>query len=524
MKNSTAFSFLPDYLKSFFRLIGPVYAARMVATVIIVFLCGYLFSLLSPAAGEAFLYNQMILSGWMIAGFAGVVTLLVLGCGALFASLCISYGYKFARNEIAATNGEVRQLSGGGQYYVGPDIVVVQSLDETDRVFRARVDDLIEAQRPGQWIVELPFRSGYVKIKDDSAKGRSVKRGGEGGVLPLWGVTPDVPVFNFATETESEYTAYVNSFLPTFQAYAEHYRVEVKKEPPFKVGTITTIFLFLLLSVCATAQTNTDKVKTAVSANDITPTAGQQVHYVFSDGSSATRTADGQKKISELFSAGYIGADNIQRGEVVGIDIDRRPVDIKMKIAATGTNEKPAPLFKTRMEAPHNEVVPQKSFSESLPDSATVANTLNEAKQQLPVYKQVIYKMFKPVWEFAAWLFFFLCPLFGIALGFCNLVSRSARQNGNLGPAVADQQIRFAAAAWWISICVVGSAYICITASMFFWEWNPYVITALCILGYIPAKWAINRLTPNGEYQETITTTRQSGRIGGGNGQRFLNQ
>lgn len=518
MKDSM-FTFLPAQIRYIFRLIGPVYAARMVATVLIVYLVGFLFSLISPAAGEAWFHNQMILSGFMTAGFAGVVTLLILGCGALFASLCISYGYKFARNEIAATNGEVRQLSGGGQYYVGPDIVVVQSLDETDRVFRARVDDLIEAQRPGQWIVELPFRYGYVKIKDESAKGRSIKRGGEDGILPHY------EQISFATETEVGYRAYLNEFLPVFQAYAEHYRVEVKKEPPFKVGTITTIFLFLLLSLPVFAQTNTDKVYQFLgSAATQKPKTDEPVVFQF-EKDKIIRYGDDKTEIGRMV-AQRVGADGSDYGQLKAVYRSGSliPVSSKQQIAATGTNEKPAPLFQTNMDAPHNETVAQKSFSESLPDSATVANTLNEAKQQLPVYKQVIYKMFKPVWEFAAWLFFFLCPLFGIALGFCNLVSRSARQNSNLGPAVADQQIRFAAAAWWISICIVGSAYICITASMFFWEWNPYVITALCILGYIPAKWAINRLTPNGEYQETITTTRQSGRIGGGNGQRFLNQ
>jgi len=501
-------------LRRFVNLVGPVWVARAAAVIGIMFVASLIMAMLHPAGGEALLYNICICSGILSAGLVGMLAAVGVGAGVNIGMVLISAGI----NNAKYMNAQKELPSGVPQYDIYPDDIVVEVPYGNRAAFEAEVAQKHAAQRKGTYLFVLEFRRAVMRVSDGTPAGKVLQRN-----------DPDFcgwETHNFLEETPEQYLQYIDRALPALVAHLQDERLKETKGnvvSELYTKTAAVVIALLLCSVSVFAQSNSDKIREAVAGNDFAPKSGQQVHYVFSDGSSATRTADGTAKISDLFSARF-GADNLQRGEVVGIDVDRVPLDIKIKIASSGTAQKPAPLFKTNMDAPHNEAVPPgKSFAESIPDSATVANTLNEAKQQLPLYKQVIFKMLKPVWEFAAWLFFFLCPLFGIALGFCNLVSRSARQNGNLGPAVADQQIRFAAAAWWISICVVGSAYICITASMFFWEWNPYVITVLCLFGYIPAKWAINRLTPNGEFQETTTVTRNNSRVGGGNGQRFLN-
>ena len=473
-----------------------------------------------PAAGESYLYYCQLLSGFMTITFQAVVFFMIAFIGVSLLNIAVTAGIKDGTTAYLSAKVEHRQqsLPIGNTIHLGSDIILVRYPNESEPHFADRLQVARDGIKPGQWIAVLMFRVDTIFAEWAGHNTQKINR-------QKFDSRPD---FNYSGETEQEFANYVNDFTTGFASYSLEQKTATAGSNTMAalqniLKASANVVLFLLLCLPVLAQ-NTKQVvdKLGTKANDKVP-SGTTVRFTFDKGT-MQRTATGDKTIAELVTYGRPGSDAIDYGRLNGVDTNGVALlPGKTVIPSDGNFDKPAPLFKTHMES-HNEVVPQKSFTESLPDSATVANTLNEAKQQLPVYKQVVYKMFKPVWEFAAWLFFFLCPLFGIALGFCNLVSRSARQNGNLGPAVADQQIRFAAAAWWISICVVGSAYICITASMFFWEWNPYVITALCILGYIPAKWAINRLTPNGEYQETITTTRQSGRIGGGNGQRFLNQ
>jgi len=97
-------------------------------------------------------------------------------------------------------------------------------------------------------------------------------------------------------------------------------------------------------------------------------------------------------------------------------------------------------------------------------------------------------------------------------IGFFNLVSRSAAENGNLSPSVQRLQIQFASYAWYCAMALAGTVFIMFSLTVFFWEWHPLLSAVLIWAGMLVAKFIVNRLTPNGQHQkQVITTYKNSG-------------
>ena len=506
MKKDTHLSFLPVYFRHILNLLGKQWIARAIALTLVVFVAAFIFALISPVAGEPFFYNLSNLSGLLTFTFAFLVSCAVCGFAAFVVSFCLSLSVRMAYQDIGETMKRNRHNAPAAldAWNVYPDIPVFQSLDETDSEFEKRISNARLKVNDEVWAVVLRFRKIDVKVDDNSPKGMYNTRSGEGSFFPL---LTDQQV---TEETEQEYHARLNEFCREWRAFAQREKLSRIKGNVFAktLQTSANVLIFCLLSLAAFGQ-NTAKIHNALQDNDKIVSANNVVNYTFTAGQSAIRTADGTKTISELYAAGRAGADSRNVGEVDGISINGVAIPLKkVVIASTGTPQQPATLFSDGSVQPI-----KKTFTESLPDSATVANGLNGVRNQLPFYKSKFYQFFSPVIEFCSYLFIFLSPLFAIALGFFNLVSRSARQNGNLGHTVQKQQIAFAAFAWWTAIFLIGSIYLGFTFSMFFWEFHPALITALCFGAFYPAKWAINRLTPNGEFQSSTTVTRN---IGGG--------
>ena len=508
MNFDTKISFLPVQFRYIINLLGRQWMARAVVLVLIVFVASFIFSIISPAAGEAWIYNQTILSGIMAAGFAGLAAALVIGIGVLFASWCISLAFRFAKNDIGITMANERRTAPGAldAWNIYPDIAVFQMPDETESEYAARIKAARQKVTDNCWVVAVEYKRLPIRIDDNTAKGMLINRVGPDSFFP------DITDVKIGTETEQEYTTWLSDFCEQWRPFSDNEKVKRIKGNVFgslSVDKIALVFVFVFSSVFAFGQ-NTAKISSALGQNDKIVIEGKVVHYVFADGSSVTRTSDGTKTISQLFATNFPGAESRKVGEVVGIDIDNKAVSLqRLVVASVGTADKPEALFADGSAIP----IKDKSFVNSLPDSMSVANGLNGVKNQLPFYKSKFYQFFSPVIEFLSYLFIFLSPLFAITLGFFNLVSRSARQNGNLGHTVQKQQVAFAALAWWTAIFLIGSLYLGFTFTMFFWEFHPVLITVLCFAAFYPAKWAINRLTPNGEYQGTMTTTRH---VGGG--------
>jgi hypothetical protein len=506
MKKSTTFSFLPVHFRYIFSLLGKQWIARSIAVTLLVFVTAFIFALISPTAGEPFFYNLANLSGLLTFTFAAITSLIVCAFGLLLISWCLSLAVRMAYQDIGETMKRNRDNDPAAldAWNIYPDIAVFRNLDEKDGDFEKRISDARAKKSDDVWVVVVEFQKVAIRVDDNTPKGMYNTRSGEGSFFP------ELTDKEVSEETEQEYKTRLSDFCREWRPFSQREKLSRIKGSVFAkaLQSSANVLIFCLLSLSAFGQ-NTDKIHTSLQDNDRIVAANNVVNYTFTAGQSATRTADGTKTISQLYAAGRAGADSRNVGEVDGISINGVAVPlVKKVIPSIGSEGKPAALY-----ADASSALPLKSrnFSESIPDSAAVVNGLNDVRNQLPFYKSKFYQFFSPIIEFCSYLFLFLSPLFAITLGFFNLVSRSARQNGNLGHTVQKQQIQFAAFAWWTAIFLIGSIYLGFTFTMFFWELHPALITALCFGAFYPAKWAINRLTPNGEYQGTMTVTRNSG-------------
>lgn len=137
---------------------------------------------------------------------------------------------------------------------------------------------------------------------------------------------------------------------------------------------------------------------------------------------------------------------------------------------------------------------------------------IEEIKQALPFYKTKVWVIVRPVVEFVYWLLLYLGVVLLAVIGFFNLVSRSAAENGNLSPSVQRLQIQFASYAWLLRYGFSWHGFILFSLTVFFWEWHPLLSAVLIWAGMLVAKFIVNRLTPNGQHQkQVITTYKNSG-------------
>jgi len=482
-------------LHNFRQKVGDTFLLRCFALVLMVFVSAFIFSLISPAAGEAWVYNLVLFSGIMTAGLLAIIAAvgggLAIELGAIFAGI----GIEKAREKM-----NPKELPAGEQYSISPDLLVWQEPGEPDNTFADRLNAAMK-NRGEKWIAAIRFQDTFILVDDNTKEGFYTARNDES-----IGLQHTEPEGGFVVENEQQYYNYLHAVCPKIRAaFAQKKMKQLKTHVMSPLLKTLNVVLFLLLSLSATAQnTNqvvnllgdkaTDKINGKVRS-------GVTVRFTFDKGT-MQRTATGDKTIAELVTYGRPGSDGIDYGRLNGVDTNGVAVAPgKTIIPADGNFDKPKPLFTTRMEAPHNEAVPQKSFGESLPDSATVARNLTYVQDALPTYKQKIRQFFMPIIDFMSALLLFFSPLFAIVLGLCNLVSRSAASNGNLGELVRRNQVKFAAFAWWISVLLYSCIYLGVTFSLFFWECHPLIISVVCFLLYLPAEWVINWLTPNGQFR-----------------------
>lgn len=496
------------FLYKIVDVVGKQWLCRTTAIIFIVFVASLILAIIHPIAGEAWVYNLTVISGILTAGLVGMLAAVGIGTAVNLGTILISVGVKEAK----ALNG-TKALPAGDMFSIHPDILIWQRLDETQSQFEDRINSAVK-NRGSAWIAVIAYQDIYIRVQDFSPEGFWTHRSDETLHLPQYAESV------FVDETEQDYHKYLHDVCPRIRsAFMEKKTKKSKNALQPLMQQSLNVLIFLLLSVSLFSQTNTDKVKSALSGNDFKPTEGEYIHYVFSDGSSVTRPVNKNRTISETFSAGYIGADNIQRGEVVGIDIDRKPVDIRVTIPATGTTSQPQPLFKTRMEAPHNETVPQKSFSESLPDSATVANGVNQIIQEGDSIKAKLWKSIQPAWILAMWFF---DSIFFILIGGGGVFwyyAKTARQNGNLGYTVLKIQ-RWASrnvlyVCWIITTVVLINTFL----HLIYMDWP--IWSVMVVWGFILwiALYLTNKVTPNGEevyFKDGFTEYRQ---LGGGDNQ-----
>lgn len=463
-----------------FQLAGPQRVVTMTMLVVIVFVTSLIFSYLSPSAGEAWVYNLTLFAGILNACFLAVIALMVVSVGANLTALIIGAGIKQAREMNAPVDVHPKALP------MNTDLIIAEQPGELD--FNARVQNELDAVGSDKFVAVIKFRHPeilFIVNGSDTTKGRSEIVAGYDK--------------NAIIETIDDYDAFVtDAYLHISVFFSDHRRktgnASVRESYLGIAARMACLALLIIAPFALFSQSKTDRVKAGVPqiAGQIVA-RGVGVQYKFASGE-ITRTADGIASVAQLVAQNRAGADADNMGELKSVVVGTTVFDARKNEAAKA-------LFVTNEDPTHN-------LSIQVPDSTKVVAGIEEIKAALPFYKTKMWGIVKPVIDFVYWMLLFIGIVLLAVIAFFNLVSRSAAENGNLSPSVQRMQIEFASYAWYCAMALAGTVFILFSLTVFFLEWHPILSAGLIWVGMLVAKFIVNRLTPNGQYQKQVTTTR----------------
>lgn len=458
------------------ELIGAQWIARAVAVVSILFVSAMIFAQVAPAAGEAWVYNITLFSGILTACLLAIVCLMVLSVGVNLTTLIIGAGIKQAKEMNAPTQALLPATT-------DTDLIIIEQPGEGG--FAERMNYELSGLASGRYAAVIRFRNPKILY---------LMNGKESLILRDT-LSPGSAALS-TTETMDAYDAFVADAIAGINDHFRTIRAQLSDNLRSvfadTAARIASIILLIALPFALFAQSKTERVQNGVPqiAGQVFP-AKTFVRFDFAKGG-IERFADGSATLAQLVAQSRPGADADNMGEFKGAVVGTTYYEAKK-------NEQPQPLFTSNM-VPHNMAV-------SIPDSVKVVAGIEEIKQALPFYKTKVWVIVRPVVEFVYWLLLYLGVVLLAVIGFFNLVSRSAAENGNLSPSVQRLQIQFASYAWYCAMALAGTVFILFSLTVFFWEWHPLLSAVLIWAGMLVAKFIVNRLTPNGQHQRQVTTT-----------------
>ena len=462
-----------------FKIAGPKAVSIAFVWVSIIFVCTFIVSLVSPAAGEAWMYNVALMGGLLSTCLVGLICAMVLSVGVNLTTLIIGAGIKQAKEMNAPTQALLPATT-------DTDLIIVEQPGESD--FASRMNYELSGLPSGRYAAVIRFRNPKILY---------LMNGKESLILRDT-LSPGSAALS-TTETMDAYDAFVtdaiagiNDHFRTVRAQLSDNLRTVFADTAARIASVT---LLIALPFALFAQSKTERVQNGVpqiAANVYAKGIG--IQYNFASGE-ITRTSDGTANVTQLVAQNRPGADADNMGALKSVVIGTTVFEAKKA-------EQPQPLFTSNM-VPHNMTI-------QVPDSLKVVTGIEEIKQALPFYKTKVWVIVRPVVEFVYWLLLYLGVVLLAVIGFFNLVSRSAAENGNLSPSVQRLQIQFASYAWYCAMGLAGTVFILFSLTVFFWEWHPLLSAVLIWIGYRISKIIVNRLTPNGVYQRQVTTTYKS--------------
>jgi len=458
------------------KIVGPKAVSIAFVWVSIIFVCSFIVSLVSPPAGEAWMYTVTLMGGMLSACAVGLACFMVLSVGVNLTTLIIGAGIKQAREMNAPTQSLLPATT-------DTDLIIVEQPGEQD--FSGRMNYELSHLTAGRYAAVIRFRNPKILY---------IMNGKESLILRD-ALSPGSAALS-TTETMDAYDAFVTDAIAGINDHFRTVRAQLSDNLRTvfadTAARIASVILLIALPFSVFAQSKTERVKQGVPqiAGEVVA-KGVGVQYNFASGE-ITRTSDGSANVAQLVAQNRPGADADNMGALKSVVVGTTVFEAKK-------NEQPQTLFTSNM-VPHNMAI-------QVPDSLKVAEGIEEIKQALPFYKTKVWVIVRPVVEFVYWLLLYLGVVLLAVIGFFNLVSRSAAENGNLSPSVQRLQIQFASYAWYCAMALAGSVFIMFSLTVFFWEWHPLLSAVLIWIGYRISKVIVNRLTPNGVYQRQVTTT-----------------
>jgi hypothetical protein len=132
------------------KIVGTKAVSIAFVWVSIIFVCSFIVSLVSPPAGEAWMYTVTLMGGMLSACAVGLACFMVLSVGVNLTTLIIGAGIKQAREMNAQQNEQVKELP------MNTDLIIAERPGEFD--FSARVQGELDAVGSDKFVAVIRFR------------------------------------------------------------------------------------------------------------------------------------------------------------------------------------------------------------------------------------------------------------------------------------------------------------------------------------------------------------------------------
>lgn len=415
----------------------PRYAAVTAAVAVGLLLASVGVTAMHPAAGE--IAQNVLIAAGAIINLALVAILALCFVGAAL--------YNFGHG-VTIETPTVRLLGSGGwnEPDIYPDILVAYRPGETPEQFMARYEQAVEQAGNGTWVVVVPFQFPSGAIYETPDRCRDFLR----SETPFPMEWPDAI---FRQETLQEYAAYLAAFAPVFREWSSRVKISgeaivSRKLDLLKSGIRASLntAVFLLLAVSSFAQ-NAAQVSQALGTRirEIPP-AGAEVTYEF-ETKEFSRVADGRRDYVSLLKAAPMYRDN-RGGRFVALYVNGDIIAKGEQVQAVAGRDEMRPRSMVRADEP---------VKYSMPDSLSVQQWTEEAKENISFWKTELGRSMAPVWDFLMWFFFtvLLMPAFAV-IGIVKMVSKTARNEAYYGISFVGRII------WQIHEAASGIMLICL--------------------------------------------------------------
>lgn len=373
-----------------------------------------LLTVLHPAAGE-------IAQGFLIrAGM--LINLVLVAFAAILIVAFLSWNFKKGiRIEYSAGGVALLAARSTAALDISPDVLVYLRPGETQAEFTERAERAIADAGNMRWVVVIPFASATAAIYETPTRALTFERSRPPFQSDEWSDEQKVcaPGTYFQGETESAYSDYIQRFAFYFREWALRVKVLSEKDNPARafvqaMRASANVALFLLFSAGLFAQ-KTQGLSAALGAGirEI-PAAGSAVVYVY-ERSEISRIADGKSNYVDLLKSTPMFRDG-GGGNFVALYNGNRIVCRASQTEAVAN----------RAEIMRPPATDQPAFS--MPDSISLSESLDRAKERVSFYKSEFWRNIRPTWGFvmfAFWAVFPILAVFGLVLWFWARLSAS---------------------------------------------------------------------------------------------------
>lgn len=345
---------------------------------------------------------------------------------------------------------------------LSPDVLIVSRPGETKEQFRDRLEEARQNITPASWVVMLEFQNPVGAIYT------------HGGAPDLVFTREDAPFqadgfsrvapedARFVDESPADFLRYVENFSHLFREWSPRKKVAVS---PDRAGRtvleivapclIPTLLFFAPGLFAQKAAQVSDALGTRIRE---IPQSGIRVEYEF-ETTTIFRDADGRKDYVSLLKAVPMYRDG-GGGKLIAVYAGDRVVCRSPRVERTAERDQMRPYRATT-------AVTDEPVRYSMPDSLSVQQWTEEAKENISFWKTELGRSMAPVWDFLMWFFatVLLLPVFAV-IGIVKMVSKTARNEAYYGISFVGRII------WQIHEAASGIMLIClwIVATVFLIE------------------------------------------------------